>query len=100
MMANAKKKYVTERNYRPVGDFLKGKRQAAGLTQREVSIALDYSSAQFISNFENGLGLPPMHKLAVMVKLYKIDPHEMLDVLQRHERTLMLKEFRSAKASL
>ena len=96
----AKKKYVLERNYQPVGQYLKRKRQAAGLTQRDVSIALDYSSAQFISNFEAGICLPPMNKLAVMVKLYKVNPNEILDVVLGHERALMMKEIRTAKASI
>lgn len=58
------------------GGYLKEKRELASLSLREVSIELGYSSTQFISNFENGTALPPLNKLKILVKLYKIQKSE------------------------
>ena len=38
---------------------LKQKRVAAGLSQRDVSDELGYSTPQFISNWERGISCPP-----------------------------------------
>jgi hypothetical protein len=44
----------------PWGEYLSEARKKANLTQREVSLDLDYSSAQFISNFECRVAVPPL----------------------------------------
>ena len=82
------KKYALERNYEPVGEFLKAKRLRAGLMQKDVAEALD-TSVQLISNYESGFAVPPLKKLAVLVKLYKLDPDELLDVILEVERDVM-----------
>ena len=43
-----------------IGKFLKEKRTKAGLTQQEVALGLSYDTAQFVSNWERGISLPPL----------------------------------------
>jgi transcriptional regulator with XRE-family HTH domain len=69
------------RPYTNVGEHLKQKREALELTQREVSNALGYSSAQFISNFERGIAVPPIKKLKVLTKLYKMQADPVIDLI-------------------
>ena len=89
-MAAKKKKYVIPRNYELLGEFLKNKRLAAGLTQRAVSSALGYSSAQFISNFERGIAAPPLNKMKVLTKLYKLPVEEVVNLMIEAERGILL----------
>ena len=58
-----KKRYALTRNFFEFGEYLKEKRVAADLTQKEVAEKIGYSSAQYISNFERGIALPPLSKL-------------------------------------
>ncbi len=89
-------KYSLERNYTRVGEFLREARQKAGLKQREVSEALGYSSPQFISNFEAGIAVPPLSKLAIMVQLYKTPVNQLLDIILDNEREVMLRGIKTA----
>jgi transcriptional regulator with XRE-family HTH domain len=82
------RKYSIERNYRPVGDYLRKSRTRAGLTQRQVADTLGYSSSQFISNFEAGISVPPLRKLVMLEQLYRIDLHELMEIVFQLERTM------------
>jgi transcriptional regulator with XRE-family HTH domain len=62
---------------------------AAGFTQAEISIALGYTSAQFISNFERGIAAPPLNKLKVITKLYRIDVSEIVDLMLAAEKAIL-----------
>lgn len=85
-----KKKYAVERNYEPVGEYLKTKRLQSGLMQKDVAEALD-TSVQLISNYESGFAVPPLKKLAALVKLFKLNPDELLDVILEVERDVMMR---------
>jgi transcriptional regulator with XRE-family HTH domain len=63
-----------------MASYLKKKRMASGLTQIEVSKKLGYSSAQFVSNWERGLSSPPVKTLARLIKLYKLNPNEVIEM--------------------
>lgn len=80
------RKYKTDRHYTDLGRLLQRTRQANGLTQREVSLKLGYSSAQFISNFENGIASPPLKKLAVIIKMYGLKPEPVIAKFLQGER--------------
>lgn len=61
-----------------LNEFLKNKRIKEGITQRELSTDLGYSTCQFVSNWERGLCSPPLEKakeicvlLNINVNLYK-----------------------------
>jgi transcriptional regulator with XRE-family HTH domain len=81
----AKKKYKLARPYTEFGNFLANSRDSAGLTQRQVSLKLGYSSAQFISNFERGIATPPIKKAKVLCGLYAIPPSVMAEKMATAE---------------
>ena len=91
------KRHRLERNYTQIGKYLKELRLASNLTQREVSIFLGYSSAQFISNFESGITYPPLKKLAVLQTLYKCDAERLVSLVIDAEREVLLKLLRMSK---
>jgi transcriptional regulator with XRE-family HTH domain len=61
--------------------FLKKKRNLAGLSQKEVSEQLGYSTPQFISNWERGMSTPPITVIKKIASLYKISIDEIFDLL-------------------
>ncbi|MCB0364986.1 MAG: helix-turn-helix transcriptional regulator [Bdellovibrionaceae bacterium] len=75
--------------HKPLGSYLKARRIAAGLTQHDVSTKLGYTTPQFVSNFERGLCSPPLNALAVLVKLYGMDPEELIDLILRYQEQLL-----------
>ena len=89
-MALKKKNYVLPRRYTVLGEYLQSMRTKAGLTQREVSLALGYSSAQFISNFERGIAVPPLKKLKVLVKMYDMPVETVMNMILEAEREIIL----------
>mgnify|MGYP000962803213 CR=1 FL=1 len=64
--------------------YLKNKRVHSGLTQGEVATKLGYTSAQFVSNWERGLSLPPITTLKKICSLYKVNQDEMFHLLVDH----------------
>ncbi len=80
--------------YKELGDFLAAKRTNAGLTQKEVSDKMGYSSAQFVSNFERGLCMPPLNKLKVLSDLYNIDPKELAEFILKFQKQILYKELK------
>jgi transcriptional regulator with XRE-family HTH domain len=89
MGAPKPRKYAIERNYRPVGEYLRQARLKAGLTQKQAGDALEYSSAQFISNFEAGIAVPPLKKLVVLEQIYGMNLRELMDIIFDLERESM-----------
>ncbi len=88
-MREQEQNYRLRRNYTMVGEYLKDLRTRAGLTQREVSIALGYSSAQFISNFERGIALPPLKKLKKMQEMYRGSVNRLIELTIDAERLIL-----------
>jgi transcriptional regulator with XRE-family HTH domain len=86
--------YASPRNYTALGKYLQEMRLRAKLTQREVSIELGYSSAQFISNFESGIASPPLCKLPQLVGLYKIPVERLISLILEGEKETMLNVLR------
>ncbi len=95
MLQKRKKSYVLERNYEALGEYLQNMRLKTKLTQREVSLALGYSSAQFISNFERGIAVPPLKKLKVLVKMYNMPPDVVMEMILNAEREIMSSALKS-----
>lgn len=60
-----------------LGNFLKDKRTAAGLSQADVAKELGYTTSQFISNWERGLSTPPIEVLKVLADMYEVNPDSM-----------------------
>jgi len=78
-----------ELRQKTVGRFIKNERERNGLTQSEVAKKLAYSSAQFISNWERGVALPPMDQLPRLALLLEISPRVLLDTLFRYQEELL-----------
>lgn len=77
------------RSHEEFGRYLQEARRQKALTQREVSSRLNYSSAQFISNFERGLALPPVGKLKKLIGMYGLDTKAVIELLiEDHRRRL------------
>lgn len=85
----AKLKYATERNYVKLGEYLKEKRLAKRLSQLEVANMLNYSSSQFISNFECGLYAPPLKKLKALLHIYDLSAETVMNLLLEEEKRVL-----------
>lgn len=66
-------------------DYLKNKRIERGLSQKEVSDKLGYTTPQFISNWERGLSAPPIDVFKKIAHLYHISSEEMFDIFLSEE---------------
>ena len=71
----------SRQTFESVGKLLKDARIVQGLSQRDVSLKLGYTSPQFISNIERGLCMPPLKQLKVMIELYELDSHEVAQLI-------------------
>ena len=96
-MKGQRRVYKLPRYYLSVGDYLKKLREKSGLTQRDVGNLLKYSSAQFISNFERGLSLPPLQKLKILQKKYRADTDLLIDLIIDAERAILFEGLRKDK---
>lgn len=72
-----------------VGEFLKTMRQKSGLTQQDLATKLSYSTAQFISNWERGISLPPLEVLPKLSNLCKIPPRTLVEALFRYQEEVL-----------
>lgn len=67
-----------------LGEFLRKKREEAGLSQGDVAKKLKYSSPQFISNWERGISSPPIKALRQLSDMYRVQPDELFDLILKH----------------
>lgn len=65
--------------------FLRTARNAAGITQKSAATAFGYSSGQFISNWENGISVPPPYKVNEVAALYKVDAATLLTLVSNRQ---------------
>jgi transcriptional regulator with XRE-family HTH domain len=72
-----------------IGKFLKTAREKAALTQAQVAKSLSYSSAQFVSNWERGIALPPLNQLPRLAEIYRIPPKAFLEILHDYQEELL-----------
>lgn len=91
------KKYKINRRFTRTGGYLQGARQASGLTQTDVSQRLGYSSAQFMSNFERGISMPPLEKLRDLVKIYSLEIALLLENVMADKREELLAALKGKK---
>jgi transcriptional regulator with XRE-family HTH domain len=71
-------------------------RERAGLTQRDVSDALGYTTPQFISNVERGRCRFPIEKLAKIRKLYRLSSDQVVEMVITEEKRGLLQHFKRA----
>jgi transcriptional regulator with XRE-family HTH domain len=74
---------------RVVGRFLREKRVKAGLTQWDVAHHLQYSTAQFISNWERGVSLPPLEALPKLAALFEVPGREIIDAMHQYQEQML-----------
>jgi transcriptional regulator with XRE-family HTH domain len=94
-VATEKKEYALQRDYIKVGEVLRKAREKAGLTQRQVSLELGYSSAQNISNFECGIAVPPLKRLKVLANIYDLNVPKLIEIAIDAERGILRKTLKS-----
>lgn len=71
------------------GSVLKALREKAGLSQTAVAKQLDYSTPQFVSNWERGLSMPPLDVMPLLSSIYKISATEMINIVERYQLQLL-----------
>ncbi len=69
-------------------------RERAGLTQKDVSEALGYTTPQFISNVERGRCRFPVDKLPKIKRLYRLSNEQVVDMIMSEEKRGILKYFK------
>lgn len=57
-------------------EFLKKKRNDAGLSQKELAKKLGYTTAQFVSNWERSISRPPIDSVPKLAELLGVQPWE------------------------
>ncbi len=80
-----------------LGNFLRAKREAAGLTQAEVAAVFNHSSSQFISNIERGLCAVPLHIVTEVLKMYKVSANEFLKFILDLEKRFWVSHLKRRK---
>lgn len=72
---------MTNKRIDVLAKFLKEKRLAVGLSQRDVADKLGYSTPQFISNWERGVSIPPISVLKKLGEFYKVSSEELFNII-------------------
>lgn len=81
-----------------IGELLKNMRQKSGLTQLALARKLTYSTAQFVSNWERGISLPPLDVLPKLCALCKISPKTLVQAIFEYQGELLKLEKRQLMA--
>ena len=83
----------------PDAKFWKEARVTRKLSQSDVAKELGYASPQLISNWERGLCNPPQKHLAQLLKLYKINVNEYIELVIHFEKKRLKKLLKSKSVS-
>jgi transcriptional regulator with XRE-family HTH domain len=70
-------------------------REKAGLTQKDVSDALGYTTPQFISNVERGRCRFPVEKLPKLKRLYRLSNDQVVDMVMVEEKRGIVRHFKT-----
>ncbi len=74
---------------RIIGRFLRERRVKSGMTQMDVANELKYTTAQFISNWERGISMPPTDTLPRLSTLLKIAPRDLIEVIHSYQEQVL-----------
>jgi transcriptional regulator with XRE-family HTH domain len=83
-----------------LGQFLKTKREKAGLTQKQVAEELGYTTPQFISSWERGEREPPMNVIWRLASIYNIAAEKIFDVMLEYRRAMVEQSLRAEFLSM
>lgn len=86
-----------EKPHQYLSIYLKKCREKVGISQGEVARALGYTTPQFISNWERGLSSPPMDKMTDLMKLIKIKPETVLELMSKDAVEILKYDFKRLK---
>lgn len=78
-----------------LGSFLKMKREKSGLTQKQVSDALGYTTPQFVSSWERGEREPPMNVIWRLASIYNMSAEKIFDVMLDYRQKMIEQELRA-----
>lgn len=67
--------------FNQLGQYLKEKRVASGLTQAELASKLGDVHSQFVSNWERGLCAPPGHAFQDLIGILKLNREHLVEVM-------------------
>jgi transcriptional regulator with XRE-family HTH domain len=84
--------------FKELGDYLKKKRIAKNLTQKDVAMALKYDSAQFVSNIERGLCSLPLSKIPTIMELYDIDLTTITKILLQVQKKIIAQTIEASQS--
>lgn len=73
---------------------LRALRREAGMTQKQLSDKLGYTTPQFISNVERGLCMLPKTKFKKAAKILNTDPWIFAQEYLKHERNQLIQILR------
>ncbi len=82
-----------------IGEYLRLRRIAAGLTQKQVSNALNYGSAQFVSNWERGKCVPPIDAVRSLVPLLSLSKGIIIELYSLRTQRKLEKAFKLKRRS-
>lgn len=80
--------------------MLRDARLKSGYSQLEVARELGLTSPQYISNIEREICPPSVEALVKMGQLYKIQQHEIIDLMLSEYRRSLQDRFSQAKVSV
>lgn len=79
-----------------VGSYLRTARVNVLLSQREVGHKFGFTTAQFISNIERGICLPPAQTHKLFVQTYKLKPQEFAEKILNVEKVKIMASIQGA----
>ncbi len=78
-----------------LAEFLKDKRELAGLQQKQVATALGYSTAQFLSNWERGISSPPAKAIKILAEKYSVTEKELIGLVHQFKSERVQRTYQS-----
>ncbi len=78
-------------------NFLKKLREDAGLSQAEIAKKMNYSTPQFISNWERGISFPPLNSIKKLASILGVNPELILDYVEEKERAQLEAKFKAIR---
>lgn len=95
MAKKREKKIVRSESSVMLGEFLRLKRENAGLTQKQVADRLGYATPQFISSWERAEREPPMNVIFRLAAIYSISAEKLFRVMLDYRHKMIEQEFRA-----
>lgn len=80
------------------GAELRRLRLGAGLTQLDVSKALQYSTAQFVSNWERGVSMPPYAAIDPLARVFGVSRRKLVALVIEAETAILAERHRQLLA--